>query len=284
MKRSAKVIFVLLILLSVMCWGCIERLDLLNDSDQLKLYGNVDIRQVSLAFENSERIAEVLAEEGDFVKEGQVVARLQTETLKLQIKQAEARVASIIADLELAKLNQTRLQNLSSGTSGRGVSVQELDNVKAVLKVAEAKLEGAKAELAVLNHQMELTELKAPQAGVVRTRLLEVGDMAFSTRPVYTIALNSPKWVRVYVNEVNLGFIKEGLPAKVYIDSFPDEPISGRVGYISSVAEFTPKNVQTEELRTNLVYEVRVIVDDPQNRLRLGMPATVIIDKTASNK
>ena len=80
-----------------------------------------------------------------------------------------------------------------------------------------------------------------------------------------------------------MGRIKQGMSASVTIDSYPDEPIPGRVGYISSVAEFTPKTVQTEELRTSLVYEVRVYVDDPGDRLRLGMPATVRIPLEGSN-
>jgi HlyD family secretion protein len=91
------------------------------------------------------------------------------------------------------------------------------------------------------------------------------------------LAITDPKWVRAYISEVDLGRIKPGMDARVTIDSHPDQPIQGRVGYISSVAEFTPKTVQTEELRTTLVYEVRVYVDDPSDRLRLGMPATVHI-------
>ena len=83
------------------------------------------------------------------------------------------------------------------------------------------------------------------------------------------------EWVRAYVNESELGKIKPGQEAFVTIDSFPDKKIPGQVGFISSVAEFTPKTVQTPDLRTNLVYEVRVNVDDKDNVLRLGMPATV---------
>jgi HlyD family secretion protein len=79
----------------------------------------------------------------------------------------------------------------------------------------------------------------------------------------------------VYVSETDLGKVKPGMQARVTTDSHPDQPISGTVGYISSVAEFTPKSVQTEELRTSLVYEVRVLVEDDANVLRLGQPATV---------
>jgi len=90
--------------------------------------------------------------------------------------------------------------------------------------------------------------------------------------------------VRVYVAQPYLGRIRPGMAASVVSDSQPDQPIAGRIGYLSSVAEFTPKTVQTEELRTSLVYEVRVTVDDPANRLRLGQPVTVRIDLTGDKQ
>jgi len=112
----------------------------------------------------------------------------------------------------------------------------------------------------------------------VRARLLEPGDLASPQRPVFTLAITQPKWVRAFVPEPRLSQIRPGMAASVSTDSDPEHPLAGRIGFISSVAEFTPKTVQTEELRTSLVYEVRVEVDDPANALRLGMPATVRID------
>ena len=120
--------------------------------------------------------------------------------------------------------------------------------------------------------------MRAPTNGVIRSRLLEVGDMASPSTPVFKLSLLDKKWVRAYVKESDLGRIYEGQSASVYIDSQKDKPIAGQVGYISDTAEFTPKTVQTDELRTALVYEVRVHVDDDANVLRLGMPATVKID------
>ena len=140
---------------------------------------------------------------------------------------------------------------------------------------AQSQLQAARAEEALTRRQLEEAELKAPVDAVVRARLMEVGDMASPQRPVYTLAITQPKWVRAYVSEARLGRLVPGMPANVTTDSRPEQSIAGRIGYISSVAEFTPKTVQTEELRTSLVYEVRVLVDDPQDTLRLGMPATV---------
>ena len=134
-----------------------------------------------------------------------------------------------------------------------------------------------RADIAVLEHQLSEAQLKAPVNAIVRARLMEPGDMAAPQRPVYTLAIANPKWVRAYVAEADLGRIRPGMPATLTIDSQPGQPLSGKVGYISSVAEFTPKTVQTEELRTALVYEVRVLADDKADRLRMGMPATVRI-------
>jgi HlyD family secretion protein len=104
--------------------------------------------------------------------------------------------------------------------------------------------------------------------------------MASPDRPVVTLALTDPKWVRAYVPEPDLGRIKLGMTAKIMSDSFPDQTFDGWIGFISPVAEFTPKTVETEDLRTKLVYEVRVFVYDSKDLLRLGMPVTVIVDST----
>ncbi|PWF66427.1 hypothetical protein CBX98_25135 [Vibrio sp. T9] len=106
--------------------------------------------------------------------------------------------------------------------------------------------------------------------------------MASPQRPAYALALVHPKWVRAYVSEANLSRIKPGQSARVTTDSAPDHPVEGRIGYISSVAEFTPKNVETNDLRTSLVYEVRINIDDPDDRLRMGMPATVELPGTVA--
>jgi HlyD family secretion protein len=139
----------------------------------------------------------------------------------------------------------------------------------------EARLQAQKAQLAFLEQQLKDAKLIAPSNGVIRSRLLEPGDMASPQRPVYTLAITDPKWVRAYVSEPDLGKVAKGTVVTVTVDSFPNEEFEGWIGFVSSVAEFTPKTVQTEELRTSLVYEVRAFVKDPDDKLRLGMPATV---------
>src|SRR5262249_45448366 len=140
----------------------------------------------------------------------------------------------------------------------------------------------AEGQLALLRQQRADAQVVAPSNAVVRTRLLEPGEMSSPQKPVFTLAITDPKWVRAYVSEPDLGKVRPGMTASVTVDSFPDREFEGWVGFISPVAEFTPKAVQTEELRTSLVYEVRVFVKDPRDELRLGMPATVTLARTAS--
>jgi HlyD family secretion protein len=302
--------------------------------EPIVLHGNIDIRQVSLAFKVNERVAAMRVEEGDRVRSGQVLAVLDVTTLKLRLAQARARVGvqdevlrrleagnrpqeiaqadanlrAAQADARVAHQTLERLRAIGQDTGGRAVSREELDQAVAAARAADAKVdavreahelsvagprkediaearaqrEAALAESAVAKQALEDAELRAPVDAVVRSRLLEPGDMASPQRPAYALAVLHPKWVRAYVSEANLSRIKPGQAARVTTDSAPDSPIDGRIGYIASVSEFTPKNVETEALRTSLVYEVRVNVDDPDDRLRLGMPATVELPGTVA--
>jgi HlyD family secretion protein len=292
----------------------------------LVLYGNVDLRQVELAFNNNERIAAVLVQEGDRVKSGQVLARLDPSRLEPQVEQAEAtegaqrkaverlrngsrpqEIAQARANVESAEADaiDARGQYLRRKTLAANsvVSEQDLEDAKAAFDVAEAKLVvsqkaldlaiagprkedigQAEAELradeaqsAFLRRELADAQLIAPVNAVVRTRLMEPGEMASPQKPVFSLAVTDPKWVRAYVAEPDLGKVHMGMSASIATDSFPDRRFEGWVGFVSPVAEFTPKTVETEELRTSLVYEVRVFVKDPTDDLHLGSPATVYL-------
>jgi HlyD family secretion protein len=296
---------------------------------ELTLFGNVDLREIDLAFNNNERIASVLVQEGDRVRKGQALAQLDTSRLTPQLQQAEAQLAAQQANLEKlrrgnrpediaqaranvaaaqaaagdARQKYERVLNLSMNSGGRAVSPQDVDDARAAADQADARLaqvqsalalqlagsrrediaqataqtKAAQAQTDLLRQQLHDAILFAPIDATVRTRVLEAGDMATPQKPVLTLAITDPKWIRVYVDEINLGKVHPGMTASVTVDSFPNRSFAGRVGFVSSVAEFTPKNIETEELRSNLVYEVRIFVSDPQDVLRLGMPATARI-------
>lgn len=335
---NKKVIAVVLVVIAVVIIGFwVWKYNNKNQKDNvLTLYGNVDIRQVSLAFEQSGRIEKLVVQEGEKVKAGQVLATLNINALQIQAKQAEAQLkaqqeaivkqdvgarpeeisqakaqlASAQAELDKTNKNLQRLQILVSSTDGRAISQQELDyaksnkdsaeaavherqaNLELIIKGArqedreatKAQYEVTKANLDLINYNLTQAELKSPVNAVVRARLQEVGDMTTAQKAVYTLALTDPKWIRVYVNEQDLSSIKMGGTAQVIRDSDPNQPINGKIGYISSVAEFTPKTVQTEEIRTTLVYEVRVYVNDPNDQLKMGQPVTVKVPLASGEK
>jgi HlyD family secretion protein len=300
---------------------------------ELVLYGTVDLRQVELPFKDSERIATVLVQEGERVRQGQALARLETSRLEPQIAQAEAQleagrhlvdklrngarpeeiaqaranVEATHAEVARAEQQNERLRTLSQRSDGRAVSSQDLESAQAALQVvqarlivaqktldlalagprkeelaeAEARLRASEAQLVSLRQMLKDAELVSPVDAVVRTRIVEPGEIAFPQKPVVSLAVTDPKWVRAYVSEPNLGKLSPGMAMSVSVDSFPGRRFEGWVGFISPVAEFTPKAVQTEDLRTSLVYEVRVFVKDPSDELRLGMPATIRLPDTA---
>lgn len=332
-KIIAGAVVVALIIVALAFW-LMGRHD--GDKSLLKLHGNVDIRQVSLAFEDSGRISTLTVDEGDRVRAGQVIATLDTRALKIQeqqalaqldaqkqtvreqqagarpeeLDQARAQLSSAQAQLQKAAEDISRIQRISASTGGKGVSKQELDTARSNLRIAQASVKerqasltlmekgvrseqreasvaqvrATEAQLALMQYHLSQAELRAPVDAIVRARLQEPGDMTGPQKAVYTLALSQPKWVRVWLNESDLGRVKSGMAAKVFTDSFPDKPVTGTVGFISSVAEFTPKSVQTEDLRTNLVFEVRIVVDDQDNVLRMGQPATVILNTQPENQ
>jgi HlyD family secretion protein len=244
---------------------------------ELALYGNVDLREIDLAFNNNERIAQVLVVEGDRVHRGEVLARVETNRLAPQVQQAGANVALDEINLANARDQYNRDLALARTSQGRGVSKQDVDNAGAAMKGQAAKRDADAAQLALLRQQLADAQLVAPTDATVRTRIMEPGEMASPMRPVFSLAVTDPKWVRVYVSEPQLGLVHPGASAAVTVDAFPRRRFHGWIGFISPSAEFTPKSVETTDLRTSLVYEVRVFVKDPGDVLRLGMPATVHI-------
>ena len=146
---------------------------------------------------------------------------------------------------------------------------------KEEIAAARAEVKRLGAELAIATKRLADTRLVAKARGVVTARLHEPGDVVLPHTPVYTIALGTPVFARVWIEEPWLGRVRVGMPAVIRTDS--GGRYAARVGYVSPVAEFTPRTVHTEEVRTSLTYEVRVYADNPDGGLRQGMPVTVEI-------
>jgi HlyD family secretion protein len=156
-----------------------------------------------------------------------------------------------------------------------GVSQEDLDNAKASRDQLLAQLHQAEAQLKVAKDNLEFTETYAPTEGVILTRVREPGTVVAASDPVYTLSVSSPVWIRAYVDEPHLGQVHFGMTAEITTDTPGGKVYQGKVGFISPVAEFTPKTVQTTQLRTDLVYRLRIYADNPDQGLKQGMPVTV---------
>jgi HlyD family secretion protein len=229
------------------------------------------------------------------------LSRLEHGSRPEEIAEARAQAAEQQATLARARQDYDRAE----GLVGQGaVSRENFDLARSTLKQTEAKLayaeqslrlaeigprqediDAARAELAGQEAEMVQSErrlvdsdLISPSAGMVLTRAREKGAIVAAGETIFTVTLASPVWVRTYVNERDLGRIAPGMAAGVRTDSAPDKVYRGKIGFISPTAEFTPKTVETRELRTALVYRLRVVVDNPDQGLRQGMPVTVTLD------
>lgn len=149
------------------------------------------------------------------------------------------------------------------------------------IRAAAAQREEALAAVEAARIALEDLQASSPVAGVVTRTHAEVGETLAAGRPVATVSDISRPWVRVYIPENLIGKVRLGATARVMVDTFPDRAFAGRVSYVSSEAEFTPKNVQTQEERVKLVFAVNVTVDNPDGTLKPGMPADVLIDAPA---
>lgn len=293
---------------------------------ELVLYGNVDVRQVDVGFNDAGRVEHMLVEEGEAVREGELIAELDAARYRAEVNDAEAGVATrraalqklergsrpqeiarARADLAAAEavLENSRLeeQRLAKLRSQDVASKQAYDAARAAwlsaraerdaaretlaltvegprkedIEAARSSLQQAEAALALSREHLRDTRLYAPADGRILTRILEPGAVVLANSPVYTIALGGEVWVRTYVGERSLGLVRPGMPAEVTTDSFPGRIYPGWIGFVSPEAEFTPKSVETPELRTSLVYRMRIYARDRDETLRQGMPVTVRI-------
>lgn len=251
----------------------------------LTLYGNIEIRQVDLGFRVEGRVKKLLKEEGDEVKKGELLAILDDVTYRAKYEKSLHDINLYKAQSENADLIYKRnIELCADGTTSK----QDCDGFIRNKKASYAKVESEKKQNRIYKDDWDNTKIYAPNDGIVTTRIVEEGAVVNISTPVYTISLNKPVWIRTYVSERDLGNIKYNMKAQVLTDTIDPKTgkkreYQGRIGYISPVAEFTPKTVQTQELRTDLVYRIRVYVDEGDKFLRQGMPTTIKINLRQDN-
>lgn len=309
--------FLITVLTLLMLVGCNKK----NDNE-LKFYGNVDVRTVSLAFQVSGRLDSINFEEGQKVKKGDVIATLDNALYKEYLNQINAQIDVQKAqvqklqkgyrkeDIEKARATmaqkkvlmenaKTTLKRYKKLLATNATSQETYDGIetayesanalylfsKSSLKLLENGYEkedilSAKAQLNALisqknQHKLSLdyTTLYAPSSGTILTRVYEVGSIINASQIVVEVAKDDDYWVRSYMSEIYLGDIKQGMKALIYTDS--GNIYEGVVSFISPLAEFTPKSVQTQDLRTDLVYRFRITLNSYDDMIKQGMPVTI---------
>lgn len=251
-----------------------------ENTDELTLYGNIEIRQVTLSFQVPGKILTMPKEEGDSVKKGEIIAEIDDSDYKSSLDKASALVKQTAAINKDANSKYTKNAPLCKQNV---LAQQNFDTLLRDKDKAEADYQAAVASEKLAENQLKYTKIYAPNDGIVTTRIQEPGAFVTAGQGIYTICKNKPMWVRAYVNEPNLGNIKYGMKVKIFTDTFDPKTqklreYEGQIGYISPVAEFTPKTVQSTDQRANLVYKIRVYIDNVDDFLRQGMPTTIKID------
>lgn len=257
-----------------------------DTSNELTLFGNIEIRQIDLSFQVPGLVSKLLKEEGDTVKKGELIAVIDESDYDANLKKAEAEVDRTLANQKDATDKYNRYAPLGVDDT---VSKQEVESLYNAQNKANADYKAAVANKDYLSNQLKYTKLYAPEDGTIMVRVVEPGSNVKKGQPVYTMAKTNPVWVRAYVNETDLGNIKYGQGVNVYTDTVNPQTgnkreYKGQIGYISPVAEFTPKTVQSTDTRTDLVYRIRVYIYDIDEYLRQGMPVTIKVKLKSDNE
>lgn len=296
------------------------------DPNLIHVSGNIEVTDVEVSFRMPGWVETRPASEGELIREGDLVARLDSTELAQEvalreaevaaydaelaallagsrpqeIAAAEAAVAQAEAEVERARLEFERQKSLwerrvaskqtfeaaRSTHEAAAAKLQEaseqLDLVREgprqeEISRARARLDQARQSLAVARTRLGYATLQAPLSGMVLSENIESGEYVVPGVPVVTIGDLVNAWVRAYVNETDLGRVKPGQPVCVTTDTYLDKVYPGELTFISSEAEFTPKNVQTTEERVKLVYRVKIEIGNPDFELKLGMPADAAI-------
>lgn len=282
MKKKIIVLVLILIIMGIAFFFLTRKKE---NKNQLTLYGNIEIRQVDLSFQVPGIIEKMLKEEGDSVKKGELLAVLDSRDYKSNLEKANAEVEKTLALKNESTEKFTRNAPLVQDET---ISKQEYDTLKNTRDKSVADYNASVAAKNYAKNQMDYTKIYAPDDGIVMVRVQEPGATVNKGQIVYSISKNKPVWVRAYVNETDLGNIKYGQEVGVNTDTIDPKTgklrtYKGQIGFISPVAEFTPKTVQSTDLRTDLVYRIRVYINDIDEYLRQGMPVTINVDLTPSS-
>jgi len=241
---------------------------------QIKVSGNIEGDDVRLSFRVQGQIIELLTDEGKVVKAGEPVARLNTDELVKIRDNAEGLLKAAEHQYALDKLDYERAENLFKAGA---IPMQQRDTAKTLADADKANIEALKASFDLAKTRLGFTELVSPLNGFVLVKSALSGEVVQIGAPVFTVVDLNSIWVTAYISETDLGRVKLNQEAYVVADTYPGKKYKGRVSFVSSETEFTPKTIQTTEERVKLVYRVKVMVDNSSLELKPGMPADAYI-------
>ncbi len=338
MRTKLKIIVLVLTMMgfSALLTGCSE----MKEEKSIEVSGTVEATQININSEAAGKVKEVMVEEGSTIKEGQVLAKINSTIQALQVQQAEAALSSARESSKQTKTG-SREQQIAQARAGveqvdallkgaKDSSANALDNLNRIKKlfkeggatsqqlseaqtrynVAQAQVEAynaqkksaqeqldllkdgstkeavnianagvaqAQANLEIAKVQLAKTIIYASLEGILTDVNFKKGEYVSPGAALFTVLDPQDLWIKVYVSEKDLPRVKLGQKAHVFVDAFPGKPFEGQVSNIAAKAEFTPKNLQTNEERVNMVFAVKIKITKGIDQLKPGLPADVKI-------
>ncbi len=275
MKIKNKIIVIIALVFAVAAGGFIfSRVEKKIMEKSIKVSGNIEGDEVRLSFRVAGKISQLLVDEGSIVKAGDIVARLDTDELTKIRDQAQGQLQAAQYQYSLDKIDYDRAENLLKAGS---IPTQKRDAAKTQMDADTANIDALKAAWELAVTRLGFADLATPINSYILVKSALAGEVVQIGAPVFTVVDLNNLWVTAYINERDLGRVKLNQKTEVKTDTFPNKIYSGWVSFISSVAEFTPKFIQTTEERVKLVYRIKVRVDNSSLELKPGMPADAYI-------
>lgn len=294
--RLQKIVFIFLLLAIFSCSKKTET--------QMNFSGIMDTKTTRVSSQASGIIKKLNFDEGMGVKEGQVLATVETEKLGYQLDQNRSAIEEInnqhsaaLSQLESAKIERENISikynRFLALLKSKATSQQSVDDLKTQLDAADERIRYIKSSIdavtsrknqvesaaRIIKKQLKESTITAPVSGTVLVRYVESGELLATGSPVCDIADITSLWTKIYIDEKNLPFIKLGQKVRIKIDGIDDKTLEGQVTWISDKSEFTPKTIMTEETKASLVFSAKVSVQNMEGILKIGMPVSVIVQR-----
>lgn len=275
-----------------------------SDKNLLTGAGIIEGTEIIVRSKANGQLQNLYVKEGSQLKTDEKIAQIEIDKLQISKQQTMAGLEELNFHMLNAKNSivqakenyvtiqkqYNRIKNLFQNNSATQQQFDEIDikykTADTQLKIAqnslnalEMKKKQLESGLQLIESQIDDASIKSPCDGIVVDKFIEQGELVNTGMPIVAIADLSNLWIKMYVTELELGFVKLNSTADVFIDSYPDQPFTGQIIWISPKAEFTPKNVQTKEARADLVYAVKIEIKNPEGKLKIGMPADIKVKK-----